>query len=149
MTKKKDDKDKVSSTGSVSNTDKIKGTHRLDGVSEVEEISKISKTSKIGKVQETSRISSSRKTIAVSAEERARILKTITEEAKKMAAEGMLPESIRQTAIEAVTLAVDSSLIVEEDLKASRKEAAEDSEMSKSADSDRSEENPKEDDDDE
>lgn len=136
MTKKKDDKDKVTSTGSVSGTDKIKGAQRLDEVSEVEEISKVSKTGKIGKVKETGKIASSRKTVAVSAEERARILKTITEEAKKMAAEGMLPESIRQTAIEAVTLAVDSSLVVEDDLKPKSELAKSETEESEGEESD-------------
>jgi hypothetical protein len=104
MTKKKDTNgvDGISSSGatkgvkatdSVSSVDKVKATQSIRGVSGVTG------------VRSTSGVSS------ISFEQREKLLGMVTEEAEKLAAQGLIPKSQRQVVEQAVKMIIDSTLI--------------------------------------
>lgn len=104
MTKKKDDKKVgavgssestkgVKSTESVSEVDKVKGAGAVKGVAGV---SGISRTGALG---------------AITLEQRDKLLSLVSEEAEKLARQGVIPKSQREIVEQAVKMVIDASII--------------------------------------
>jgi len=83
----------VKATESLSEVDKVKGASAVKGVSEV---SGVGRSGAIG---------------AVSIEQRDKLMAIVTEEAEKLAAQGVLSKSQRDVVEQAVKMAIDASLI--------------------------------------
>jgi hypothetical protein len=88
----------------ITGTGSTKGVQRTEGVSEVD---KIEKTSGIQKVSETSKVS------AIRLEQRDKLFSMISEEAQKLAAQGIIPKSQREVVEKAVQMVIDAALIDE------------------------------------
>jgi hypothetical protein len=83
----------VKATESLSEIDKVKGALGVQGVSGV---SGVGKTGAVG---------------AISSEQREKLMTIVTEEAQRLAAQGIISKSQREVVEQAVKMAIDASLI--------------------------------------
>jgi hypothetical protein len=104
MTRKKDNDGikRISGTGST------KGVQRTEGVSEVD---KVEKTSGVKKVSGVSKVSETSKVSAIRFEQRDKLFSMISEEAQKLAAQGIIPKSQREVVEKAVQMVIDAALL--------------------------------------
>ncbi len=101
--------------GGVESSSRAKSVEKTQNVSEVDAVRA---TSGIGGLQGTSGIGQKRKaTRIMSAEEREQLLKMIDEEAEKLFKSGMVPNAKKELISTAVRMAVDSSIVLDKDLK--------------------------------
>jgi hypothetical protein len=106
------DKSKTGKIGRVSATDKTKQVDRaqaVDGIQQVKAASAIERLKGVGGASMDRRA-----TKTMSPEERERVLRMIREEADKLFSDGLLPASQKELVQQAVLMAVDSGIIVEE-----------------------------------
>jgi hypothetical protein len=94
----------------ITGTGSTKGVQRTEGVSEVD---KIEKTSGIQKVSGVSKVSETSKVSAIRLEQRDKLFSMISEEAQKLAAQGIIPKSQREVVEKAVQMVIDAALIDE------------------------------------
>lgn len=104
MTKKKDDK-KVGAVGSTQNT---KGVKPTESVSEVD---KVKGATSVQGVRGVSRVSGAGPLGAITLEQRDRLMTLVSEEAEKLAKQGIIPKSQREVVEQAVKMVIDASLI--------------------------------------
>ena len=108
-----DNKKKQSSISGVSRTSQ---TSQVDKTTGVDAVGAVKATSAVDGVGRAGRVDSTRQaTRLMSNTERQALLSLIREEAEKMAAEGVLPQSTRAVAEEAVVMAVDAGLLTAEE----------------------------------
>jgi hypothetical protein len=106
MTRKKDS----DSIKRISGTGSTKGVQRTEGVSEVE---KVEKTAGVKKVSGVSKVSEASKVSAIRFEQRYKLFSMISEEAQKLAAQGIIPNSQREVVEKAVQMVIDAALLDE------------------------------------
>lgn len=101
--------------GSVESSSRAKSIEKTQNIAEVDAVKA---TSGISGLQGTGGIGQKRKaTRIMSAQEREQLLKMIDEEAEKLFKSGAMPNSKKELISTAVKMAVDTSIILEEDLK--------------------------------
>ena len=101
MTKKKDDK-KIGAVGSSQSTKGVKAT---------ENVSEVDKVKGAASVPGVSRVSGAGPLGAITLEQRERLMTLVSEEAEKLAAQGVIPKSQREIVEQAVKMVIDASLI--------------------------------------
>jgi hypothetical protein len=92
----------------ISGTGSTKGVQRTQGVSEVD---KVEKTSGVKKVSGVSKVSETSKVSAIRFEHRDKLFSMISEEAQKLAAQGIIPNSQREVVEKAVQMVIDAALL--------------------------------------
>ena len=85
---------------------KVQKIKKVEAIRPVEKIAPIQKVEKIAKVRQP--------TLSLSAEERAKILKMVEEEAKSLVEKGLIPEKDEEVITKAVQYAISASIIEEE-----------------------------------
>ncbi len=101
----KDDEKKIGAIGSSDSTKGVRATESLSEVDKVKGADAIKGVAGIAGVGKTGAIG------AVSIEQRERLMSIITEEAEKLAAQGVISKSQREVVEQAVKMAIDASLI--------------------------------------
>jgi hypothetical protein len=96
----------------ISGTGSTKGVQRTQGVSEVE---KVEKTSAVTKVAGVSKVSEASRVSAVRFEQREKLFSMISEEAQKLAAQGIIPKNQREVVERAVQMVIDAALLENND----------------------------------
>lgn len=86
---------------------KVSKIKKIEKINPVEQVSPIEKTSKVTRVRQP--------TQSLTAEERARLLKLIEEEAKELVKSGVIPERDEEIITKAVEYALESTLITPEE----------------------------------
>lgn len=86
---------------------KVGKIKRVENITPVEQVNPISKTGRITRVRQP--------TQSLSAEERARLLKIIEEEARELVKSGVIPEKDEEVITKAVEFALDGTLITPEE----------------------------------
>ena len=104
MTKKKDDK-KIGAVGSSQSTKGVKATEN------VSEVDKVKGAASVRGVSGVSRVSGTGPLGAITLEQRERLMTLVSEEAEKLAAQGVIPKSQREIVEQAVKMVIDASLI--------------------------------------
>lgn len=104
MGKNKDDK-KVGAVGSSGSTKGVKGT---ESVSEIE---KVKGATSVKGVSRVSRVGGAGALGAITLEQRDKLMSLVSEEAEKLAAQGVIPKSQRAIVEQAVKMVIDASLI--------------------------------------
>jgi hypothetical protein len=104
MSRKKDDKTIQGITGG-SATKGVKATSSVSEVEKVKGASAIRSVSAVSGVRGSSGVSS------ISFEQREKLLTMVTEEAEKLAAQGLIPKNQRDVVEQAVRMIIDSALI--------------------------------------
>lgn len=110
MTKKIGDK-KLGGVKSTTHTPQIESTQAVTRVTSIQP------TTGVGPVKGASAIGKRRATRVLTIEEREELLKLVTEEADKMLSSGILPPQKKELVAQAVKMAVDASLVSEEEAK--------------------------------
>ena len=101
------DKDKEKSVGKVGASDSTKGVKKTEAVSDVE---KVKATSAVGKVAGVSGVGATGAIGRITLEQREKLLGIVSEEAAKLAAQGVIPASQREIVEQAVKMVIDASL---------------------------------------
>ena len=117
MAGKKDDKDGV---GKISRTGATKGVKATEAVSEVERIKgteAIKGVSAISRVQATTGVNSIR------FDQREKLLSMVSQEAEKLAAQGLIPKSQREVVEKAVQMVIDAALVEKTDEESGKKKS--------------------------
>ncbi|MFN4896464.1 MAG: hypothetical protein ACK5GN_02210 [Pseudomonadota bacterium] len=117
MAGKKDDTDGI---GKVSKTGATKGVKATEAVSEVDRVKgadAVKGVSAISRVQATSGISSIR------FEQREKLLSMVSQEAEKLAAQGIIPKSQREVVEKAVQMVIDAALVEAAEEDANKKKS--------------------------
>lgn len=105
MTKKDKDKNKkVGAVEKASSTKRVKPTERVSDVEKVQGASAVERVSGVKGVGGVSSIG------RISLEQRDRLMTIVTEEAAKLAAQGVIPKSQREIVEQAVKMVIDASL---------------------------------------
>ncbi len=114
--------DKKKVTGVTSS--KVKSVHSVDKASHVEQtegvssVGEVRATKEVGKVKGVGALTAQRRaTRVMTKEERDHLFQMINEEADKMIESGAIPASQKDVVKSAVLMAVDASIVVEEDEK--------------------------------
>lgn len=103
---KKDDKDKkVDKIGASDATKRVKSTEAVSDVEKVKGASAISRVAGVAGVGATSSIGK------ISLEQREKLMGIVTEEAAKLAAQGVIPKSQKEIVEQAVKMVIDATLI--------------------------------------
>jgi len=105
MGKNDDDKKKV---GAISSSTGTKGVRGTDAVHEVE---KVKGTAAVGGVSNVSGVGKAAAIGAMSFEQRERLLSIVSQEAEKLAAQGVIPKNQRAIVEQAVRMVIDASLL--------------------------------------
>jgi uncharacterized protein (UPF0254 family) len=105
MTKGKDDKDKK--VGKVGASDSTKGVKSTEAVSDVD---KVKATSAVGRVSAVSGVGATGSIGRITLDQRDRLMSIVTEEAAKLAAQGVIPQNQREIVEQAVKMVIDASL---------------------------------------
>jgi hypothetical protein len=115
MTGKKDDKEGV---GKISRTGATKGVKATEAVSEVERVKgaeAIKGVSAISRVQATAGVA------GIRLEQREKLLSMVSQEAEKLAAQGLIPKSQREVVEKAVQMVIDAAIIERADEESGKK----------------------------
>ncbi len=104
MGKNKDDK-KVGGVGSSGSTKGVKGTESVSQVERVKGAGSVKRVSGVGRVGGAGPLG------AITLEQRDRLMALVSEEAEKLAAQGVIPKSQREVVEQAVKMVIDASLI--------------------------------------
>lgn len=103
---KKDDKDKkVDKIGASDATKRVKSTEAVSDVEKVKGASAISRVAGVAGVGATNSIGK------ISLEQREKLMGIVTEEAAKLAAQGVIPKSQKEIVEQAVKMVIDATLI--------------------------------------
>jgi hypothetical protein len=103
---KKDDKDKkVDKIGASDPTKRVKSTEAVSDVEKVKGASAVSRVAGVAGVGATNSIGK------VSLEQREKLMGIVTEEAAKLAAQGVIPKSQKEIVEQAVKMVIDATLI--------------------------------------
>lgn len=104
MGKNKDDK-KVGAVGSSGSTKGVKGTESVSEVDKVKGAGSVKGVTGVGRVGGTGALGS------ITLEQRDRLMSLVSEEAEKLAAQGVIPKGQREIVEQAVKMVIDASLI--------------------------------------
>jgi len=85
---------------------KVQKIKKVEAIKPVERVSPVEKVEKVARVRQP--------TLSLSAEDRARILKMVEEEAKNLVEKGLIPEKDEEVITKAVQYAITASIIEEE-----------------------------------
>jgi hypothetical protein len=105
MTKGKDDKDKK--VGKIGASDSTKGVTSTEAVSDVD---KVKATSAVGRVTAVSGVGAAGAIGRITLDQRDRLMSIVSEEAAKLAAQGVIPPNQREIVEQAVKMVIDASL---------------------------------------
>lgn len=105
MTKGRDDKEKK--VGKVGASDSTKGVRSTEAVSDVD---KVKATSAIGRVSAVSGVGAAGAIGRITLDQRDRLMSIVSEEASKLAAQGVIPPNQREIVEQAVKMVIDASL---------------------------------------
>jgi hypothetical protein len=106
MTKdKNNDEDKK--IGKVGASDSTKGVKSTEAVSDID---KVTATSAVGRVTAVSGVGSAGAIGRITLEQRDRLMRIVSEEAAKLAAQGVIPSNQREIVEQAVKMVIDASL---------------------------------------
>jgi hypothetical protein len=105
MTKGKDDKDKK--VGKIGASDSTKGVKSTEAVSDVD---KVKATSAVGRVTAVSGVGAAGAIGRITLDQRDRLMSIVSEEAAKLAAQGVIPQNQREIVEQAVKMVIDASL---------------------------------------
>ena len=105
MTKGKDDKDKK--VGKIGASDSTKGVKSTEAVSDVD---KVKATSAVGRVTAVSGVGAAGAIGRITLDQRDRLMSIVSEEAAKLAAQGVIPHNQREIVEQAVKMVIDASL---------------------------------------
>lgn len=109
------DSDNSKKIGGIESSSKTKSVEKTDNISEVDAVKA---ASGVAGLSAAGGIGQKRKaTKIMSAQEREELLKLIDEEADKLFKSGLVPNSKKELISTAVRMAVDSSIVLDEDLK--------------------------------
>jgi hypothetical protein len=108
------DKDKEKKVGAIGASDSTKGVRSTEAVSDVD---KVKATSAVGKVSAVSGIGAAGAVGKISLEQRDKLMTIVSEEAAKLAAQGVIPKSQKEIVEQAVKMAIDASLLESPDDK--------------------------------
>ncbi len=115
MTGKNDD---INGVGKVSKTGATKGVKATEAVSEVE---RIKGTEAIKGVSGVSRVQASTGVTGIRFEQREKLLSMVSQEAEKLAAQGLIPKSQRDVVEKAVQMVIDAALVDKADEQPGKK----------------------------
>ena len=115
MTKKIGDK-KLGRVSSTLHTTEIEGTEAISRVTSVQP------TSGVGAVKGAEAVGKRRTARAMTIEEREQLLQMVQEETDKVLSTGILPPQKKEVVAQAVKMAVDASLLTEEELEEKKKD---------------------------
>jgi hypothetical protein len=102
-----DDKNKDKKVGKVGASDSTKGVKKTDAVTDVD---KVKATSAVGKVTGVSGVGAAGAIGRITLEQRDKLMGIVSEEAAKLAAQGVIPASQREIVEQAVKMVIDASL---------------------------------------
>ena len=105
---RKDDKDKDKKIDKIGASDATKRVKSTEAVSDVE---KIKAASAVSKVAGVSGVGGAQAIGRISLEQRDKLMGIVTEEASKLAAQGVIPNSQREVVEQAVKMVIDAALI--------------------------------------
>lgn len=103
-----DKKDSGDNVGKVSRTGATKGVKATEAVSEVE---RVKGAEAIKGVSAVSRVSAASGVTGIRFEQREKLLSMISQEAEKLAAQGIIPKSQREVVEKAVQMVIDAALV--------------------------------------
>jgi hypothetical protein len=106
MTKGKDN-DKDKKVGKVGASDSTKGVRSTEAVSDVD---KVKATSAVGRVSAVSGVGGAGAIGRITLDQRDRLMSIVSEEAAKLAAQGVIPNNQREIVEQAVKMVIDASL---------------------------------------
>ena len=101
------DKDKDKTIGKVGASDSTKGVKSTEAVTDVE---KVKATSAVGKIAGVSGVGAASAIGRITLEQREKLMGIVSEEAAKLAAQGVIPASQREIVEQAVKMVIDASL---------------------------------------
>jgi hypothetical protein len=101
------DKDKDKTVGKVGASDSTKAVKSTEAVSDVD---KVKATSAVGRVTGVSGVGATNAIGRISLEQRDKLMSIVSEEAAKLAAQGVIPASQREIVEQAVKMVIDASL---------------------------------------
>ncbi len=105
MTKGKDDKE--NKVGKVGASQSTKGVKSTEAVSDVD---KVKATSAVGRVSAVSGVGAAGAIGKITLDQRDRLMSIVSEEAAKLAAQGVIPHNQREIVEQAVKMVIDASL---------------------------------------
>ena len=105
MTNGKDDKDKK--VGKIGASDSTKGVKSTEAISDVD---KVKATSAVGRVTAVSGVGAAGAIGRITLDQRDRLMSIVSEEAAKLAAQGVIPQNQREIVEQAVKMVIDASL---------------------------------------
>jgi hypothetical protein len=116
MANDKDSKnrDKDKNVGAVTRSDSTKGVRSTEAVSDVDNVKA---TTGVGKVSGVRGVGAAGGVGRITFEERDKYMKIVSEEAAKLAAQGVIPKSQKEIVEQAVKMAIDASLLESSDDK--------------------------------
>lgn len=115
MAGKNDDKDGV---GKISRTGATTGVKATEAVSEVE---RIKGTEAIKGVSGVSRVKATAGVTGIRFEQREKLLSMVSQEAEKLAAQGLIPTGQREVVEKAVQMVIDAALVDQEEDQSGKK----------------------------
>ncbi len=102
-----DDKNKDKKVGKVGASDSTKGVKKTDAVTDVD---KVKAASAVGKVAGVTGVGAAGAIGRITLEQRDKLMGIVSEEAAKLAAQGVIPASQREIVEQAVKMVIDASL---------------------------------------
>ena len=105
MTGKNDDKDGVKKIKKADSTTGVKATESVSEVERVKGAEAIKSVSAVSRVQAASGVGSIR------FDQREKLLSMVSQEAEKLAAQGLIPKSQREVVEKAVQMVIDAALV--------------------------------------
>lgn len=102
------DKDKEKKVGAVSASHTTKSVSKTEAVADVD---KVKATSAVGRVSGVKGVGATSGIGKISLEQRDKLMSIVTEEAAKLAAQGVIPKSQREIVEQAVKMVIDASLV--------------------------------------
>lgn len=101
------DKNKDKKVGKVGASDSTKGVKKTEAVSDVD---KVKATSAVGRVAGVTGVGAAGAIGRITLEQREKLMGIVSEEAAKLAAQGVIPASQREIVEQAVKMVIDASL---------------------------------------
>jgi hypothetical protein len=106
------DKDKEKKVGAISASDTTKAVKATEAVEDVEKVRATSAVSRVSGVKGVGATSGIGK---ISLEQRDKLMSMVSEEAAKLAAQGVIPKSQREIIEHAVKMVIDASLVASQE----------------------------------